>query len=285
MLLLPFATVLGAVGRVAVVTGGTRGIGRGVAESFAERGYDLLLTFQSDTDAAEATRKYLSDTYGVRVTCVMGDLTREETRDKIFDTYDSEYGCLSAMVHNAGQYVGITSSNADRIGVQTGGFGEGTLDAQGRRAMRYYQKLYGDAYIDLCSRAMMRMTEGGSLIGISSPGCTLQYNPNAGYDLPGSGKCIMEYASRLFALRGAARGIRSNVVIPGITETQAWEKIASTRGIDPTVLVSNLADRIAPMGTMKARELGDTIAWLCSDDGKWVTGVSLPVDGGVHLKT
>ena len=64
--------------------------------------------------------------------------------------------------------------------------------------------LYGDTYIDLCeARRGSHTEEGGSLVGISSPGCTVQYNANLGYDMPGSGKCVMEYAMRLFALRCA----------------------------------------------------------------------------------
>ena len=73
--------------------------------------------------------------------------------------------------------------------------------------MKYYQRLYGDAYVDLCECGLARMAEGsgGSLVGISSPGCTTQYNANLGYDMPGSGKCVMEYAMRLFALRCAGK--------------------------------------------------------------------------------
>ena len=57
--------------------------------------------------------------------------------------------------------------------------------------MHYYQKMYGDAFVDLCERGLARFPDdGGSLVGISSPGCTLQFNPNLGYDMPGSGKCV-----------------------------------------------------------------------------------------------
>ena len=74
--------------------------------------------------------------------------------------------------------------------------------------MHYYQRMYGDAYVDLCERGLARMSAeagGGSLVGISSAGCTTQYNANLGYDMPGSGKCVMEYAMRLFALRCAGK--------------------------------------------------------------------------------
>ena len=63
--------------------------------------------------------------------------------------------------------------------------------------MHYYQRMYGDAFVDLCEQGLARFKgdAGGSLVGISSPGCTLQYKANLGYDMPGSGKCVMEYAT------------------------------------------------------------------------------------------
>lgn len=82
--MLLFAT-FAAANHVAVVTGGTRGIGRGIAESLARRGYDLLLAYHSDAGAAEAVRGQLCEKYGVRVACVGGDLALESARDKLYE--------------------------------------------------------------------------------------------------------------------------------------------------------------------------------------------------------
>merc|ERR1711924_566259 len=126
--------------------------------------------------------------------------------------------------------------------------------------MGYYQALYGDASIDLWERGLARMKEGprGHLVGVSSPGCTLQYNPNLGYDMPGSGKCVMEYAMRLFAMRAAPGGINCNVVVPGVTETEAGGKLAEKRGMAGTDLIAGITQRLVPMArTVQPRELGD----------------------------
>merc|ERR1711957_500589 len=123
--------------------------------------------------------------------------------------------------------------------------------------MHYYQRMYGDAYVDLCERGLDRITgteaggSGGSLIGISSPGCTTQYNPNMGYDMPGAGKCIMEYTMRLFALRCAGKNINCNVVVPGVTNTDAWGKLAASRGMDKDEMVAGISGRISPMGSCR----------------------------------
>ena len=279
------------------------------------------------------------------------------TRDEIFARYDATFKDsheLGAVVHNAGQYVGITSTNADGLkGGKPVGFGDGSLLEDGATnlaTMHYYQRMYGDAYVDLCERGLDRMgaeSGGGSLIGISSPGCTTQYNANMGYDMPGAGKCVMEYSMRLFALRCAGKNINCNVVVPGVTTTDAWGKLAATRNMDkvsptphlahsthsahfaqpahpahpahpaprtahpyrplpsthpqphpspptphPTLLpltlkdemIAGIAGRISPMGAMSPKQLGDACAFLCSPAGRIITGVSLPVDGGVHLK-
>lgn len=273
--------------RAAIVTGGTRGIGRGIAEAFAAEGTSLVLTYVSDQEAARATRAHLRDTYGVDVVCVRGDLVDPRVRAMVFRVFDAQFGdrcALRAMVHNAGQYVGVTSANDRGIGAQSASFGAGTVDAAAFDAMRYYQSLYGEAFVDLCEMALQRMDGGGSLIGISSPGCTMQYNPMPGYELPGSGKCVMEFASRLFALRAAAKRVNCNVIVPGITRTDAWTKVAASMGKEGEALVTALASDVAPMGPMGPRDVGDAVAFLCSAQGRWITGVSLPVDGGVHLR-
>lgn len=279
--------------RVAIVTGGTRGIGRGIAESLAASGFDLLLTYNTNGEQAERTSDHLREMYGCTVILCRGDLTLPETRRSIFHTFDTRFAnthTLRAMIHNAGQYVGITADNVDGLAADRAlGFGcdspwNATEHAARFDVMRYYQRLYGEAFVDLCERSITRMSDGGSLIGISSPGCTLQYKPNLGYDMPGSGKCVMEFTMRLYALRCASRGINCNVVIPGVTATDAWHHIATRRETSASQMITALASKIAPMGAMAPREVGDVVSFLCSNDARFVTGVSLPVDGGVHLR-
>ena len=280
--------------RAAIVTGGARGIGRGISEALASAGHDLLLTYNTNATAAEAVAAALRAEFGVAIECVGGDVATTDARDAIFAAYDAAFGeshDLGAVVHNAGQYVGITADNADGLAAQQLGFGDGSLlpsdgGAAELATMRYYQKMYGDAFVDLCERGLARMGDaGGSLVGVSSPGCSLQYNPNLGYDMPGAGKCVMEYAMRLFALRCAAKNVNCNVVVPGVTSTDAWGKLAETRGTTKEELVAGISGRLSPMGSMTPKQLGDAVAFLCSPEGRLITGVSLPVDGGVHLKS
>ena len=221
-----------ALRRVAIVTGGTRGVGLGISQALAENDFDLLLTYNSDSAAAEKAVLELKNQFPIcAIETVGGDVSLPETRAKaIFDKFDSAYAkthCLGAVVHNAGQYVGVSSTNAAGIKA-TGpppGFGDGSLlGADGGvdfTQMHYYQKMYGDAFVDLCERGLARFPEdGGSLVGISSPGCTLQFNPNLGYDMPGSSpsapftpssrRVVMEY-SRCAAVcraRGGEEGQR-----------------------------------------------------------------------------
>ena len=190
-----------ALRRVAIVTGGTRGVGLGISQALAENDFDLLLTYNSDSAAAEKAVLELKNQFPIcAIETVGGDVSLPETRKAIFDKFDSAYAkthCLGAVVHNAGQYVGVSSTNAAGIKA-TGpppGFGDGSLLGEDGGVdftqMHYYQKMYGDAFVDLCERGLARFPEdGGSLVGISSPGCTLQFNPNLGYDMPGSGKCV-----------------------------------------------------------------------------------------------
>ena len=104
-------------------------------------------------------------------------------RKQIFDYYDKVFDNstyqLSAVVHNAGQYIGLTSDNYKNFKSNTTMiFGDGSLlvnDELITDKMDYYLQLYGISYIDICERAIKRMKNGGSLIGISSPGCNLLY--------------------------------------------------------------------------------------------------------------
>jgi NAD(P)-dependent dehydrogenase (short-subunit alcohol dehydrogenase family) len=274
---------------VAIVTGGTRGIGSGIASALADAGYDLLLTFNVDEEAAAK----FAATLKCKTECVGGDISLAAIRDNVFERLDAKFADqpLAVMVHNAGQYVGITSDNADGLtGDKMLSFGDGSLlNEDGTTnfdTLHYYQRLYGEAFVDLCERSLPRMTSGGSLVGISSPSVNAAYyGPDPSYSMPGSGKCLMEYSMRIYALKAAARNINANVVVPGIVRTEAWNKLAKKRGLpDEKEMMKGIVDKIVPMKTsMAPRDIGNAVAFLCSDAGRFITGTVLPVDGGLHL--
>lgn len=279
---------------VAIVTGGTRGIGSGIAHALADDGFDLLLTYNSNKDAADAFVAALKAKHSeIQCELVMGDLSKPATRNAIFDKYDENFGAnriLGAAVHNAGQYVGVTSTNADGLDATSVSFGDNRILGEDGKPqfdhMHFYQALYGDAYIDICERSLSRMTpvHGGSLIGISSPGCNLSYGVNPGYSLPGSGKCIMEYSNRIIAMSAGAKNVNSNVIVPGVTLSEAWGKVAEKRGCKSEDMTNMIVQkRVAMKRPIEVRGIGDVAAFLCSDKGRYITGVSLPVDGGLHL--
>ena len=273
--------------RVAIITGGTRGIGRGIAQSLVEDGNtDLLLTYCSDAYSAVKFANELEEIHDCTVKLIRGDISKKSVRDDIWYCFDRMNTPLGVLVHNAGQYVGITADNSEGISAPVLPHMFGSGYSQGRETvMWYYIKLYGEAFTDLCENALTRMWYGGSIVGISSPGCTTQYRPQPGYDLPGSGKCVMEYAMRLFALKAAEKNVNCNVVIQGVTLTGAWHRMADGRNQDVKEIIAQAVEQLVPMKKhMTPRQVGDVVNFLCSEKGRFITGVSLPADGGVHLR-
>jgi NAD(P)-dependent dehydrogenase (short-subunit alcohol dehydrogenase family) len=296
---------------VAIVTGGTRGIGSGISAALAEVGYDLVLTYNSNARAAlEFASELLNEDEeeeeeeALRVECVGGDISLPETRDRVFECLETKFAGqpLRVLVHNAGQYVGITADNVDGLvrGDKLLMFGDGSLldEDTGRTnfdTMHYYQRMYGEAWIDLCERSLQRMREnkgegtvasGGSIVGISSPGvCASYYGPDSSYSMPGSGKSLMEYTMRVYARQAASHQVNVNVIVPGFTRTQAWTKLAQSRGLpDEQEMMQTLVEARCPMKqSMSPRDIGNVVAFLCSSVGRYVTGTVLPVDGGMHL--
>jgi NAD(P)-dependent dehydrogenase (short-subunit alcohol dehydrogenase family) len=193
----------------------------------------------------------------------------------------------------------VTSDNAEGLVADNLKFGDGSLLRQNDdtndgseytdlTTIRYYQRLYGDAWIDLCERSLQRMNDGGSIIGISSPGVNpCLYRPDRTYSGPGSGKAIMEYSMRIYAKVVAPRSINVNVVVPGLVQTPEWQRNTKYRkdaSESAQEMMERLVDTLVPMKRlMDPIDMGNVVAFLCSPPGRYITGMTLPVDGGMHI--
>ena len=112
--LLLFVAQSDALRRAAIVTGGSRGIGLEISGALAEAGFDLLITYNSDVEAAEEAASALRTAHGCTVECVGGDISLTATRDEVFARYDATFKAtheLGAVVHNAGQAPPSTPSS------------------------------------------------------------------------------------------------------------------------------------------------------------------------------
>ena len=260
---------LGLKGKVAAITGGSIGIGLGVAEAFAREGADLVLAArQEDRLAAEAGR--IATTYGVTVVPVACDVATTEGAERMVAAAKDNFGGADILVNNAG-----TGSNE-------------TIMAAPDEKWQAYWDLHVMAAVRLARGfvPMMRARGGGAILHNASI-CAVQplwYEPI--YNVT---KAALLMFSKNLANEVIKDNIRVNTINPGLILTPDWVKTAkqltADSGGDWQGYLQSVADEHAPIkrfGTVE--ELADFFVFLCSERASYCVGATYHVDGGM-LKT
>lgn len=245
-------------GKVAIVTGGSRGIGRAAALKLGAAGFTIVVNYASNEAAATAVVNAIT-TAGGKAVAIKGDVAKEADVLAIFATAD-RLGPLKVLVNNAG--IMDRQSRLDEMSTE--------------RLRRLFDiNIFGSA---LCAReAVKRMSTkhggtGGNIVNLSSAAAVLGA-PGLGVEYAAS-KGAIDVLTIGLAREVAAEGIRVNALRPGIIDTD----IHDGSGIPNRVQMMREHIPMKREGT--ADEVADAIMWLCSDHASYVTGALVPVAGG-----
>ena len=245
-------------GRLALVTGGARGIGRATCLQLAREGADVAIGYVRNEDAANET-KQLVEAEGRRALLVKGHLGDTDHVNRVVDAAVEGLGGLDLVVSNA-------ASGVIRPALEvTAKHWDWTLDINAR------------AFLLLAQRAVPHLEArgGGSLVAISSLGAGRTL-PN--YVLVGTSKAALESLVRYLGVELAGRGIRVNGVSGGVVETDALDHFENREQMLRNAREHTPAGRI-----LQPEDLARVVAFLCTSDADMIVGQILVVDGGYGL--
>lgn len=248
-----------ADGKVAVVTGGARGIGRETALLFAEEGADVFVSDVLD-DLGQETAELVRERGG-RAKYAHCDTSSADDVAQIIEQCGQDFGRLDCLVNNAGIEGGI----APIIEGDEAAFDR--LTSVNLRGVWLCMK-YG-------IQAMRRFGNGGAVVNLSSLAGHVGYAGLAPYVMSKHG---VNGLTKVAAIEYSKEGIRTNSVCPGCIQTDMIDKLADALGADSAAEALSPLHPIGRLGT--AREVAQMIVWVCSDRASNVTGALLSVDGG-----
>jgi enoyl-[acyl-carrier protein] reductase III len=251
-------------GKRALVTGGSRGIGRGIALKLAESGARIAIHYHTNETAARETL------IGVRATgsdgfLLRADVTRMDEVRGLFSRVKQEFGGLDILVANARPELAMFYQKPLDITAEAWGQ---AMDSQAK------------AFLVSVQQGAPLMGEGGRIVALTyAPGATRgSWQP---WVAMGSAKAAMESLVRYFAVALAPRGITVNSVSPGLTDDSVFNGLpAEVQDIGRKWHASGWT----PMGRMGTpADIGNAVALLCSPDSAWITGQLVYADGGASL--
>jgi 3-oxoacyl-[acyl-carrier protein] reductase len=237
-------------GKIAIVTGGSGGIGSAICERFAQEGAKIAVHYSGHADKAEEVANRIKDK-GSKAIAIQANLSQGEEVSKLFDTAQQHFGGLDLVVNVAGTGVGgaiadMDEANFDKV------FG---LNAKG-------------AFFCM-KEAARRLNNNGRIVNISSG---LVIRPMPGFGLYCSSKAAVELMGKVLSMELGDRGITVNTVSPGPTETEMF----ANSGDDPkSAAAQSSFNRLG-----KPEDIADIVAFVVSEKCRWITGHTFQASGG-----
>lgn len=243
-------------GKVALITGGSRGIGRAITLKLAEEGADVIINFFRKRSTAESTAQEARDK-GVSAHIIKANVGEPEQIASMFGEIESQFGQLDILINNAASGVARSAIDLDDRGW------DWTMDINAR------------AFLLCAQRAAKLMKKGGKMVSISSLGSRLVLPI---YTAVGVSKAALEALTRYLAIELAPRGICVNGIAAGAVETEALKLYTA----DPNL--PQPAWQTTPAGRMvQPEDIANLVAFLCSESADMVRGQIIVIDGGVSL--
>ena len=241
-------------GKTAIITGATRGIGKGIVKAFAAHGANVLFTYSSSTDLAKQIESDLS-TKDVIVKGFKSDASNFEDCHNLVEQINKDFPVIDVLINNAG----ITRDNL---------------------LMRMYEEDF-DKVIEINLKSVFNMTKAiqrtmlkqrfGSIINMSS---VVGVKGNAGQSNYAASKAGIIGFSKSIALELGSRNIRCNVIAPGFIETEMTEVLDEK-------IVEEWRNSIPLKRGGKPSDIANTCVWLASDMSTYITGQTIHVNGGL----
>lgn len=249
--------------KIVLVTGGSRGLGKNSALRLAEKGFDVILTYNTKKDEAAAVVAQI-EALGQKAAAVQLDVADVASFDWFFEqlqlTLNKTFGTekFDYLINNAG--IGATIP-----------FAEATVEQFDTMMNVHFKGVYF-----LTQKALRLMNDNGGIINLSS-GTTRFTNP--GYSIYASMKGAIEVFTKYLAKELGSRGITVNVIAPGAIETDF-----NNGGIRNNPQRKQFIASQTALGRVgQAEDIGGIVAFLCSDDARWVNAQRLEATGGVFL--
>ena len=248
-------------GKVAVITGGSKGIGLGCARVFAKYGCTVVIASRGEA-AGKAAEKELADA-GHTALFIRCDVSREDDMRSLIDTTVERFGRLDCIVNNAGWHP--PEMAIEQIGVE---------EFEQLLRLNLTSTFMG------CKFAVPHLLKtGGSIINMSSQAGLLGQGEATSYCSTKAGQLGL---TKALALDLAPQGVRVNAVCPAGVMTPLVQEWAD-RQPDPAVAL-RAADETHPLGRMATiEEIGEVCAFLASQEASFITGQAISPDGGVML--
>ena len=243
-------------GKAALITGGSRGLGRAIGLRLAQQGADIAFSYKGNASAAEQTVKDI-EAVGPRAVAIQGDVRDPESAEAVVKAALEAYGKIDILVNNAG----ITRD--DLIMRMTPEAWRDVLETN----------LFGAFWMTKAVTRPMLKARAGRIVNITSVSGQAGQMGQANYS---SAKAGLIGLTKATARELASRGITVNAVAPGFVLTELTQNL-------PEALQNELIAR-TPLGRFgTVEEIADAVAFLASDEARYITGQVLAVDGGLVM--
>ncbi len=254
-------------GKTVVITGATKGIGKAVAEKFAQNGVNVAFTYHSNQKIADEIAHDLTNKYGIKAKAYPLNILELDGFKPLFLEIDKDFDRVDFFVSNAMIYGRSI----------IGGYGKFMRLRPSKGLQNIYTATVG-AFVRGSQESATRMQKvgGGAIVTLSSTGNMIYIDNYAGH---ATNKAAVEAMSRYAAVELGEMGIRVNAVSGGPIDTDALKAFPNYEEVKAETVKRSALSRL---GTTE--DIANSVYFLCTEEAGWVTGQTLVVDGGTTFR-